>query len=66
MLTETFITKFKNNKKDFEFLNQMNRRTTFKVLRKDYVPKEGQINQNQLPEIQLDETEQLIDTSGGN
>lgn len=68
VLSEPFINKYKNDKKDFEYLNQMNRRTVFKVLQKDYVPKNGEPNNNNSPEIQLEQHDEMIELekSGGN
>ncbi|MEW6469370.1 MAG: OmpA family protein [Bacteroidota bacterium] len=54
VLTEAFIMQFKKNKADFECLNQKNRRTVFKVLSKNYAPKQGETAPGQAPEIKLD------------
>ena len=37
-LSESFIKTFKEKSPDFEFLNQLNRRTEFSILRKDFKP----------------------------
>ena len=54
VLTESFINKYKMKKDDWEFLLQLDRRTEFSVLRRDYVPHDGKGQQNEL-NIQLDE-----------
>ncbi|HEY6163116.1 MAG TPA: OmpA family protein [Bacteroidia bacterium] len=60
VLTESFINKYKVKKGDWELLLQLDRRTEFSVLRKDYVPHESNGQQNEL-NIQLDEDNKSTD-----
>lgn len=41
VLNDAYIDQFKGDEKKFESAHQLNRRTEFRVLRQDYVPKEG-------------------------
>jgi peptidoglycan-associated lipoprotein len=43
-LTEDYINSFKSDSKKFEAAHQLNRRTEFKILRSDYVPKSEGVN----------------------
>jgi peptidoglycan-associated lipoprotein len=55
VLNEAYISKFKSRKEDYEFLLQLDRRTEFKVLRKDYVPHDGTSTELK---IDLDDSEE--------
>ncbi|MCC7301693.1 MAG: OmpA family protein [Bacteroidia bacterium] len=61
VLTEQVCNKYKADKKDFEYIMQINRRVVFSILRKDYKPKDGGVNENPFPEIQLNDS----DSEGG-
>lgn len=45
-LTEEYINTFKSDTKKFEVAHQLNRRTEFKILRSDYVPKSEGVKTN--------------------
>ena len=47
VLTEEFINKYKGKKEDWEYLLQVNRRTVFSVLKKDYVPHDKSGNESE-------------------
>jgi len=45
-LTDEYINKFSSNENKFESAHQLNRRTEFRILREDYVPKTDTSKQN--------------------
>lgn len=52
-LTEDYINQFQGNEKKFEAAHQLNRRTEFRVLRNDYVPKADTSNKGTAPSIEV-------------
>jgi len=52
-LTEDYINQYKDNKDKFEAANQLNRRTEFRVLRDDYVPKSDTSHKGISPTIEV-------------
>jgi peptidoglycan-associated lipoprotein len=53
ILTEDYINQFKDNKDKFEAAHQLNRRTEFRVLRDDYVPRADTANKGISPIIDI-------------